>query len=177
MGDIESQARVLVRELHDEFSARLQNYALSILRNREDAEDVVQIVFTNAYRSVLAGRVPRSREAWLFQATRNACMNRLRTRRRKGAGTLDGNDRPEVAAAHTTEDALLDRLHVQAFWRAVDALPEPQRQAIILREIRGASYREIAQRMDTTESAVESLIFRARSGIRRTIPRIEARAA
>ena len=101
-------------------------------------------------------------------------MNKLRTRRRKPTSSIENVD---VSDERQPEDVLLDRLHVQAFWRAVDRLPSQQKQAIVLREVRGASYREIAQTMQTSESAVESLLFRARKGVKHGMGAAGAAAA
>lgn len=149
----------LLEDLHTEYSHKLYNYTLSILRSREDAEDAVQTTFMNAFGSIQAGRVPRQEASWLFRIAKNVCLNRIRTQQRKPSHTIDGID---VASLHTVEDVLDQKLHVVALRRALDNLPEQQRTAIVMRELQGASYTEIAEAMHTTQGAVESLIFRAR---------------
>jgi RNA polymerase sigma factor (sigma-70 family) len=148
-----------LNELHAEYSQKLFSYTLSILRSREDAEDAVQTTFMNAYGSLQAGRAPRQEASWLFRIARNVCLNRIRTQQRKPAGTLEGID---VASKRGMEDALDQRLHVVALRSALERLPEQQRKAIVMRELQGASYAEIATALETTQGAVESLIFRAR---------------
>lgn len=148
-----------IEVLHKEFSARLFAYSMSMLRNREDAEDAVQTTFMNAYNSLVDGRVPRQEASWLFRIARNACLNRIRTHTRKPAGSLEGID---IASTRGVEDQLEQHLHAVALRSALERLPEQQRKAIVLRELQGASYAEIAEALDTTQGAVESLIFRAR---------------
>lgn len=148
-----------IEVLHREFSSRLFAYAMSMLRNREDAEDAVQTTFMNAYNSLTDGRIPRQEASWLFRIARNVCLNRIRTHTRKPAGSLDGID---VASSRGVEDQLDQHLHAVALRVALERLPEQQRKAIVLRELQGASYAEIAEALDTTQGAVESLIFRAR---------------
>ncbi len=159
-----------IEQLHGEFSSRLFAYAMSMLRNREDAEDAVQTTFMNAYNSLVDGRLPRQEASWLFRIARNVCLNRIRTHTRKPAGSLDGID---VAASRGVEEQLDQHLHAVALRTALERLPEQQRKAIVLRELQGASYAEIASALDTTQGAVESLIFRARRQLAssiRTVP-------
>jgi RNA polymerase sigma factor (sigma-70 family) len=148
-----------IEVLHREFASRLFAYSMSMLRNREDAEDAVQTTFMNAYNSLTDGRVPRQEASWLFRIARNVCLNRIRTHTRKPAGSLDGI---EVASSRGVEDQLDQHLHAVALRSALERLPEQQRKAIVLRELQGASYAEIADALETTQGAVESLIFRAR---------------
>lgn len=152
-------AAAALEQLHDAYASRLFAYALSMLRNREDAEDAVQTTFMNVYNSIVDGRVPRQEASWMFRIARNVCLNRIRTHQRKPAGTLDGID---VASSRGVEDQLDQHLHAVALRGAIERLPEQQRKAIVLRELQGASYAEIADALATTQGAVESLIFRAR---------------
>lgn len=165
-----SDPEAAIEVLHREFSGRLFAYSMSMLRNREDAEDAVQTTFMNAYNSLVDGRVPRQESSWLFRIARNVCLNRIRTHTRKPAGSLEGI---EVASSRGVEDQLDQHLHAVALRTAIERLPEQQRKAIVLRELQGASYAEIADALDTTQGAVESLIFRARRQLAssiRTIP-------
>lgn len=164
-------AEVALRQLHDEYSHKLFNYTLSILRSREDAEDAVQTTFMNAFGSLQAGRVPRQEASWLFRIAKNVCLNRIRTQQRKPSQTLEGID---IASQRSVEDVLEQRLHAVALRRALECLPEQQRKAIIMREWQGASYSEIATALETTQGAVESLIFRARRQLAVAIERSSA---
>ncbi|MCW2923713.1 MAG: polymerase sigma70 factor [Thermoleophilia bacterium] len=155
-----------IEVLHREYSPRLFAYAMSMLRNREDAEDAVQVTFMNAYNALVDGRVPRQETSWLYRIARNACLNRIRTHTRKPAGSLEGI---EVASSRGVEDQLDQHLHAVALRSALERLPEQQRKAIVLRELQGASYAEIADALHTTQGAVESLIFRARRQLATTM--------
>lgn len=148
-----------LNQLHELFASRLLAYTMTMLRNREDAEDAVQTTFMNVYNSLVDGRVPRQESSWLFRIARNVCLNRIRTHQRKPAGTLDGID---VASTRGVEEQMDQHLHAVALRSAIERLPEQQRKAIVLRELQGASYAEIADALHTTQGAVESLIFRAR---------------
>lgn len=154
-----SNPEAAITQLHAAYAPRLLAYAMSMLRNREDAEDAVQTTFLNVYNSLSEGRVPRQEASWLFRIARNVCLNRIRTHQRKPAGTLDGM---EVAALHGLEEQVDQHMHLAVLRAALERLPEQQRKAIVLRELQGASYAEIATALETTQGAVESLIFRAR---------------
>lgn len=152
--------------LHTQYAGKLFSYAYSMLRCREDAEDAVQTTFMNAFGSLATGRVPRQEASWLFRITRNVCLNRIRTSQRKPVSSLDGIDVPSM---RTVEDTVNQHLHVTALRHALDRLPEHQRTAIVMRELQGASYTEIATALDTSLGAVESLIFRARRQLAATL--------
>ncbi|MCW2949877.1 MAG: polymerase, sigma-24 subunit, subfamily [Thermoleophilia bacterium] len=166
-----------LNELHAEYAPRLLAFAMSMLRNREDAEDAVQTAFLNVYNSLCEGRAPRQEASWLFRITRNVCLNRIRTHQRKPAATLDGMD---VAALHGLEEQVDQHASLTSLRSALERLPEQQRKAIVLRELQGASYSEIATALETTQGAVESLIFRARrqlaTSLRVGAPKQERRA-
>jgi RNA polymerase sigma factor (sigma-70 family) len=155
-----------VQELHAEYRQKIYSFALSMLRSREDAEDATQTTFMNAYNTLVAGQLPRQEASWLFRIARNVCLNRIRTSQRKPAQTIEGI---EVAASRGIEDQVEQRLHARALRSALDRLPDQQRKAIVMRELQGASYLEIADALATTQGAVESLIFRARRQLATTI--------
>jgi len=129
------------------------------LRTREDAEDAVQLTFLYAFRSLQRDVLPKSEFAWLRTIADNVC----RTRRR------DASSRSQVEAVsdvHAVEHLLPARerseADVASLRAALELLTEAQRQAVLLREWQGLSYREIATTLGVSEPAVETLLFRAR---------------
>ena len=167
-------ADAALHQLHQEYSHRIYRYAMSMLHSPEDAEDAVQTTFMNAYGSLQAGRIPEQHGSWLFRIARNVCLNRIRTQQRKPASSMDGI---EVEARATVDQAYEQLLHVRALRAALERLPEQQRKAIVMRELQGASYAEIAVALDTTHGAVESLIFRARRQLAGSLSPVAAAAA
>ena len=159
--------------LYERYSSRILGYCRSRLRSREEAEDAVQHTFLNAYRSLRGGVVPHAEAAWLFKIAANVCHERRRSawrRSRIEAVSDDGELRDAVAPPTSAHDELAG---------LADALAEltpNQRRAILLREWQGLSYREIAAELDTTEAAVETLLFRARRSLARKLDRRRARA-
>lgn len=157
-------------ELYDEYARKIYSFSLSMLRNREDAEDAVQTTFMNAFGSLQGGCLPRQEAPWLYRIARNVCLNRIRTLQRKPASTLEGLDVPALRCA---DESAIEHLHVVALRSALERLPLQQRTAFVMRELQGASYREIADALSTTQGAVESLIFRARRQLAATLQQLQ----
>jgi RNA polymerase sigma-70 factor (ECF subfamily) len=149
-------------ELFHEHSRRIYAYCLRQLGSPEEAEDALQATYLNACRSLLAGFEPEIAQAWLFKVAHNVCLTRQRSSWRRSRV-----ERPEdiqsieefVAAPEDQGDELL------GIEDALAGLPEQQCRAILLREWQGLSYREVAAEMGLSQSAVETLIFRARRSL------------
>jgi RNA polymerase sigma factor (sigma-70 family) len=136
-------------------------YSLAVLANDADAEDVVQTTFLNAYRSYESGTRPKEVGNWLIAIAHNVCRQRFRTAaRRPREVALD----PDLTPVGDNEDE--QRYHREDIQRALSALTFPQRSALAMRELEGRSYKEIAAALEVSESAVETLIFRARRAFR-----------
>lgn len=149
-------------QLFHEHSGWLYGYCLRLLRSPEEAEDAVQATYLNACRSLGRGTQPRAGSAWLLHIARNVCFTRLRSaRRREGVERIGDTTVLEatVAAPDRSYDSLV------GLTEALLSLPERQRQAILLREWQGLSHREIAERLEISHSAAETLIFRARRSL------------
>src|SRR5919204_2003482 len=153
-------------DLYERYASRIFGYCLHRLGSREEAEDAVQTTFLNAFRGLSRGVVPESESAWLFKIAENVCLSRHRAsfRRRRVEAPADLRAVEETVAAPARpreeliplEDALAD-------------MPDAQRRALLLREWQGFSYREIATELEVSQSAVETLIFRARRSLARRL--------
>jgi RNA polymerase sigma factor (sigma-70 family) len=143
----------------DRYQGRLLGFCRQMLGSTEDAEDVLQEVFVNAYRAMLADEREINLRPWLYRIARNRCLNYLRKPKADAQESMDMV--PEVEAASTAE-----RVHNREEFRQilsdVNKLPETQRAALLLREMDALSYEEIAAAMDTTVPSVKSLLVRAR---------------
>ncbi len=148
-------------ELYKEHSAEAFRYALHLTGRRADAEDVVQQVFLQAHRHLDAGRELVSPRAWLLTAVKHRAYNLARDRREL---PLD-NAEPAVRPTDPSCDEAVALAEVRGMlW----TLPEAQHQAFVLRHWSGLSQNEIAHVLDTTPSAVESLLARARTALLRS---------
>src|ERR687886_1288419 len=134
-------------------------YALVVMRNPDDAEDVTQTTFMNAYRAFQRGERPRAPQNWLITIAHNVCRQRFRqSARRPNELPLD----EDVAEAFHDDDAPT----ADDIKRALGHLAFNQRAALVMRELEGRSYPEIAEILGVSTSAVETLIFRARRALR-----------
>jgi RNA polymerase sigma factor (sigma-70 family) len=147
------------------------HYALALLRNPADAEDVTQTTFMNAYRALQRGERVEKPQNWLIKIAHNAARTRYaRASRRVKEVPLDEH----VEQLAVPEEEKPD---VRAVLDALGRLPLNQRAAIVMRELEGRTYAEIADTLNVSVSAVETLIFRARRSLRLKASAIRALTA
>ncbi len=148
------------RALHDRYHERLLSYVRHMLRGSSEAEDVVQDVFLRAYGALRSGDRDIAVRPWLYRVAHNRCIDYVR---RAPAPPLQPDEllpggTDPVAEAERRED--LQRLVAD-----LHNLPEQQRSALIIRELEGLSYADLAATIGVTVPAVKSLLVRARSGL------------
>jgi RNA polymerase sigma-70 factor (ECF subfamily) len=152
---------VLVGRLFAEHSRMVLGLCRLLLRNPNDAEDATQQVFLSAHRAVLGGSPPRDAAPWLAAIARNECRARIRARMREPLALPElPSDLPDPLAS------AIRALDLDAVWGAISSLPRRQRRVLVLRELGGLSYNELARALDVSDSSVESLLFRARRHVR-----------
>lgn len=160
-----------IASLFDAHGRMILGLCRFLLRDADEADDATQQTFLSAYRSLLSGTEPRNPAQWLAEIARNECRGRIAARMREPlplAPTVEASGHDPADAADQTE--LIDELKA-----AIAELPERQREAVILRDFYGLSYREVATAMTVSVPVVESLLFRARRRIDRrlgTLPRL-----
>jgi len=145
--------------LFDRYQSRLLAFCSSMLKSRQDAEDVLQEVFVNAHAAILADERKINARPWLYRIARNRCLNHLRRPVPEGQDSMDIH--PHLNGTSTAE-RVQDREELRQVLDDVGTLPETQRTALLLREIDQLSYEDIAVAMETTVPAVKSLLVRAR---------------
>jgi RNA polymerase sigma factor (sigma-70 family) len=145
-------------DLYRRHGGEVYRYAFAVLGNHADAEDVTQTTFLNAYRSLEQGVRPRKPSNWLLVIAGNAIKQRFRQQdARPHEVALD--DRVEGPSPDDTGPTVGEVL------AALAVIPPYQRQALVLREFEGRSYKEIAEILGVTTSALETLLFRARRSL------------
>jgi RNA polymerase sigma factor (sigma-70 family) len=165
MASVVPELPVLARDqafetLYRRYVRDVYYYALALLRNPADAEDVTQTTFLNAYRAYKRGDEIRKPQNWLIKIAHNVARTRYaRASRRVKEVPLEEH----VERLAVPED---ERPNVEGVLRALGRLPFNQRAAIVMRELEGRSYAEIADTLGVSVSAVEALIFRARRSLR-----------
>ena len=141
------------------YQPRLLAFCRHMLGSQEDAEDVLQEVFTAAFNAMLADDRAINARPWLYRIARNRSLNHLRRPQPAGQDSMDVFERDGGA---TTADTVHKREEFRQIVADVHELPETQRTALLLREIDALSYDQIAEAMDTTIPSVKSLLVRAR---------------
>jgi RNA polymerase sigma-70 factor (ECF subfamily) len=169
-GDAES-----FEELLRKYRTPLVNYFSRMMRDQALAEDLAQEAFLRVYRARDRYQPEAKFRTWLYRIATNLALNALRDRRRKAdaKGVKDGQeDGParEVADADlSAEQQLIESDRQRLIRRAVEALPENQRAAVILHKYQEADYRQISKILKVSESAVKSLLFRAYQNLRMSL--------
>lgn len=139
-----------------------------------DAEDISQQVFIRVWKSASRYKPSAKFTTWMFTITRNLVFNEMRRRQRKPAVSMDEREEeynlmaPDENTAAPDEQVLENEL-VRAIDDAIQALPEKQRMAVILRRYEDRSYEEIADVLKLSLSAVKSLLFRARAQLKENL--------
>ena len=147
-----------VEQLYESHAGLVRSVCRSLLRDRVEAEDAVQQTFLSAQRALLNGSEPRDAGAWLATIARHESLARVRGRMREPL-PMEVEEHQAAPDAHAE---VVGRHDAGALRDALAELPVQQREAILLREVRGFSYQEVAASLSVTTSAVESLLFRAR---------------
>ena len=156
----------MLRAAIDRHAAYIYRIALSIVRDRALADDVVQETMIRAWRGGPIqpdGDMPR---AWLARVARNAAIGILRRRREE----LYGSDAiPEAESSVNPARTVEGRAALDQLRGALGALDEGDRALIVLREIEGMTYEEIAETMELPLSTVKTRLFRARQQLKRAL--------
>lgn len=145
--------------LFSRYQARLLAFCRHMLSSKEDAEDVLQEVFTAAFNAILADEREINVRPWLYRIARNRSLNHLR---RASAIGVDSMDIHFAENGISTGEKVMRRESFRQLIADVQQLPETQRTALLLREIDALSYEQIAEAMETTIPSVKSLLVRAR---------------
>ena len=127
-----------------------------------DAEDVVQDVLARAYTALRADDRPMALRAWLYRVAHNRCLDVLRR-----PAPLLTEDIDLGADIATLPEVVAGREHLRQVVADIQDLPDQQRSALIIRELEGLSYEELAAALDTTVPAIKSLLVRARMNLAR----------
>jgi RNA polymerase sigma factor (sigma-70 family) len=151
------------RVLHDRYRQRLFAYVRQMLSagSRQDAEDVLQDVFVRAYGSLRNDRREINVRAWLYRVAHNRCIDHLRRPVPPAAEVFEMSRKP----LHDPVEEAQRRDDLRRLVEDIGRLPEQQRSALLMREIDGMSYANLADALDVTVPAVKSLLVRARVGL------------
>lgn len=148
------------------------NTSMGFLQNAEDAEDVSQDVFISVFESIASFKEKSKLSTWIYRITVSKCLDHLRKKKRKKRfafvqSLYSKNEEvigppdffhPGIIAENKENSALL--------FKAIGKLPEKQKTAFVLNKMESLNYREISEVMNTSESAVDALLQRAKKNLR-----------
>ena len=180
MTDLERRAKQGDQEAFEQLVLDNQNriyaLALRLCGDREEAADLAQEAFVKAWQGLSSFQGESSFSTWVYRLTTNLCIDHLRKKRRREAVesvvSLDATDGgwAEPADWESDPQRLLERSERgRALARGLARLPDWQRQALVLRELSGLSYQEIAAALDIDLGTVKSRIARARLALRKVL--------
>lgn len=151
------------------------NLALGKTGSHHDAEEITQNAFLKAWQGLPQFQGKAAFSSWLYRLTLNAATDFLRQRGRHAkVVSLSDPDLPPIPdQSPTPEERSAAEADRQALWQAIEALPEQQRTILLLREIDGLSYKEIALALDLEEGTVRSRLSRSRKVLRKLLWKTE----
>jgi RNA polymerase sigma-70 factor (ECF subfamily) len=142
---------------------RIRGAAYRILGSEDEARDVAQEAFLKAYRALSGFKREARFSSWLYQIATNLCRDRLRRRRARPQVSLEALEETGPVIVETrpgADERLLERDLAEAVRRAIHALPEEQREVVILKEYQELTFLEIAQALDVPVSTVKTRLYR-----------------
>jgi RNA polymerase sigma-70 factor (ECF subfamily) len=162
------------------FAPQLYSAALRMTRNRADAEDLVQETYLKAYRSFATFQQGTNLRAWLFRILTNTYINAYRAKQRRPEETqLDDVEDfylyrriggiEEALAARSAEDELMDVFTDDEVKQALEDLPESFRLPVLLADVEGFSYKEIAEMLEIPMGTVMSRLHRGRKAMQKAL--------
>ncbi len=162
-------------ELIERYETKVYSLALKMLRNPEDAEDVLQDTFLRAYRGIKSFQGHSTFSTWVYRITANSALMKLR-KKKLPTVSIDDADEREVPIniadwAPGPVEQLLNEETRQAMSEAIDALPAEFRQVFVLRDVEGLSNADVAEILDLSVAAVMSRLHRARLKVRNHLAR------
>ena len=149
---------------------RVFGVALRMLRNRAEAEEVAQEVFLRVHRAIDDFRGEAKLSTWLYAIASRLCLNRLASGERRMA--REGEEALERLRSDADPAAHVERGELEAaLRRAIDELPDERRIVVVLRDLEGLSYEEIAAALELPLNTVRSRLHRARMDLKEKLER------
>lgn len=154
---------------------RMYAVALRMCGNREDAQDCLQEAMLRVYRAIAGFKGQSSFSTWVYRITMNTCLDELRRKKNRPNTSLDSlldagwspADDSSAPEKHAVRSEAMHHLH-----QAIRELPEDMRAAVVLRDIHGLTYDEIARSLDTNVGTIKSRISRGREKLREKLKEI-----
>ena len=154
-------------QLAEQYHSKIYNICLGIMGNPHDAEDAAQNALIKVYRAVGDFKFQSKFSTWVYRITTNVCMDEVRKRKRTSAVSSDELAEDVFGTDHATPEAhALSREAVSDLKSAIGRLKDDHKKMIVLRDINGFSYEEIARITKCSVGTVKSRISRARGALK-----------
>ena len=150
------------------YQVPVYNYVLRLVGDRSLAEDLTQEVFLRVFQGLPRFSLRCKFTTWLFQVTKNRVLDELRAKERRPLNPINLDDAPQLEVL----DQPVERAEaIDALWHAIDGLPVDLKMALLLRDVVGLSYNEIADSLEVTLATVKWRIFKAREDVQLALAR------
>ena len=159
-----------------QYKDMVYNVAYGMLSDVEDAEDMTQEVFLHIFEKIKQFRFKSSFSTWLYRIVVNMCLNERRKRKKRGSNADELKERYEQMrpSVDTPENELLKKEQLSQAQQALSTLKDAHRTILVLREIEGLSYDEIAEVLKCSIGRVKSRLHEARMEMKRRLKRLES---
>jgi len=173
---LKQKDRAAFKSIVETWQDMVYNTAIGILQNAEDAEDVTQETFMQAFESVASFKGESKFSTWLYRITVSKAMDHIRKKKRKKRfafiQSLYGkNDQPVIDPPDFIHPgvSLENKENAAVLFKAMEQLPPNQKTAFVLNKVEGLSYLEISDVMKITDSAVDALLHRAKGNLKKIL--------
>lgn len=165
-GDVEAFEQLIF-----DYQKKAYNIALRIMGNQEDAKDMCQEAFIRIFKSIEGFKEQSSFSTWMYRIITNVCLDEIRKKKKNDAVSMDNTFETQEGELHfelssdedTPEEAYIRAEKKQAILKAINELNEEYKTAIVLRDVQGFSYEEIAGILCCSIGTVKSRINRGRN--------------
>ena len=164
------------KKLVDEWQNMVYNTAIGIVQNEDDADDITQEVFIQVYQSVSSFKGESKFSTWLYRVTVSKALDHEKKKKRKKRFGIvqslfggDGDEQIHAVEFNHPGVQMENKEKAGELFNALKLLPDKQRIAFTLHKLEGQSYQEVAEIMNTTLYAVESLMGRAKTNLKKEL--------
>ena len=173
---LKQKDRVAFKSIVETWQNTVYNTAVGILQNAEDAEDVTQEVFIRVFESVSSFKGESKFSTWVYRITVSKAMDHIRKKKRKKRfafiqGLYGKNDEPVIDPPDFFHPGISmeNKENAAVLFKAMEQLPPNQKTAFVLNKVEGLSYLEIGEVMKITDSAVDALLHRAKTNLKKIL--------
>ena len=161
--------KIAFQKLYDLFSDKVYNTAISYVQNKQDAEEVTQDVFTRIFRYASSFKGNASVSTWVYKITVNTALNHIKRKKRFSFMSLSPTEKSDFEHPGVI---LEQKENAKSLFKVIDTLPDNQKTAFILSFIEDLPRQEVADIMEISLKAVESLLQRAKKNLREKLEKM-----